>query len=120
MRRSDRVGDELRNVISQIIRDRLRDPRIPQIVSITEVRVTRDLSHADVYFSVYGGEDEKKGCTDALTSAASFIRREVGAAMKLRVLPELHFKLDESIEKAMHISRLIDETIRKQEKPQGE
>lgn len=111
MERSDRVGDEIRNVIAAILRDDIRDPRLPSLVSVTEVKVTRDLSHANAYISVYGDEQAKKDCQAALKSANGFIRREVVKRIKLRIAPEIHFILDESIERGINMSKLIDKAI---------
>ena len=115
MDRASRVGEEIRNNLSDIIRNKLRDPRIPPITSITEVRVSRDLSHANVYVSVYGEEEEKEACLAALKGSAGFARRELSGRMKLRIMPELHFILDESIERGIRISNLIDKTIKEDE-----
>lgn len=111
MERSDRVGDEIRNVLAAILRDEIRDPRLPAIVSVTEVKVTRDLSHANAYISVYGDDQEKADCQAALKSANGFIRREIVKRVKLRIAPEIHFILDESIEHGIRISKLIDQAL---------
>ncbi len=111
MERSDRVGEEMRKVLSVILREEIRDPRLPSFVSVTEVKVTRDLSHANVYISVFGDEQQKKDCQEALKSANGFIRREVVKRVKLRIAPEIHFILDESIEKGIRMSKLIDQAL---------
>jgi ribosome-binding factor A len=108
MERSDRVGDEMRSVLSTIIRDELRDPRIPDMVSIVGVRVTRDLSHAYAHVSILGGEEVKTDCKKALEHATGFIRREIGHRMRLRTTPEIHFVFDNSIERGIEITRMID------------
>lgn len=111
MDRSDRVGDEIRNVLAAILREEIRDPRLPSLVSVTEVKVTRDLSHANAYISVYGDENQKEDCKAALKSANGFIRREVAKRVKLRIAPEIHFILDESIERGIRMSKLIDQAL---------
>ena len=113
MQRSDRVGEEMKKILATIIREDLRDPRIPLLTSVTDVKVTRDLSHANIYISVYGTQYEKKECFDALKKGASFIRREVTGRMNLRISPELHFLRDDSIETGIKISGLIDEALKK-------
>ena len=113
MQRSDRVGEEMRKILAVIIRDEIRDPRVPLLASVTDVKVTRDLSHANVYISVFGSQKEKDECFAALKHANSFIRREVTQRMRLRISPELHFLKDESIEKGIRMSKLIDEAIKK-------
>jgi ribosome-binding factor A len=112
MQRSERVSEEMQKILSTILRDEIRDPRLPLLVSITDVKVTRDLSHANVYVSVYGTQKEKDDCFAALKSANSFIRREVVKRLDLRIAPELHFLHDDSIEKGIRMSKLIDDTIK--------
>lgn len=113
MQRSDRVGDEMRSVLAKIIRDDLKDPGLPPLVSIVGVRVTRDLSHAYAHISVLGDEQARADCKNALDRANGFIRREVGRRMRLRMIPELHFVYDHSIERGIEINRLIDDVIGK-------
>lgn len=109
MQRSDRVGDEIRTVVAEILRTGIKDPRLPAMVSVVEVRASRDLSHAHVYISVFGDEQQKKDALAALRSATGFIRRELTRRIRLRVAPELHFVIDESIERGIRLSQLIDE-----------
>ena len=111
MQRSDRVGDEIQKVVADLIQNEIKDPRLPPMVSVMEVRASRDLSHAHIYISVLGTEQQKKDCAAALKSAAGFIRREVARRVRLRVSPELHFVVDESIERGIRMSRLIDEAM---------
>ena len=106
-----RVSEEMKKEISDILRNEARDPRIPGMLSIVSVEVSRDFAHAKVYYSLLdaaGAKDAEK----ALASASGFVRRELGARIKLRRTPELHFKLDQSIERVQGISRLIAETIK--------
>ncbi|NLM77005.1 MAG: 30S ribosome-binding factor RbfA [Ruminococcaceae bacterium] len=111
MRRSDRVGDEIKRTIADLIQNEIKDPRLPAMVSVLDVAASRDLSHAKVYISVLGDEKARKDCAAAIHSATGFIRREVGLRLRLRVTPELHFSFDDSIERGIRISRLIDEAI---------
>ncbi len=111
MQRSERVGDEIRKIVAGLIQHEIKDPRLPALTSVTEVSVTRDLSHATIYVSVMGEEKEQKDCMAALKSASGFIRREIGRKIRLRVLPELHFQIDDSIERGIRMTRLIDETL---------
>jgi ribosome-binding factor A len=111
MQRSDRVGDELQRVIADIIQNDIKDPRLPGLVSITEVRVSRDLSHANVYVSVLGDAASRKDCAAALRSATGYIRREMTSRVRLRIAPELHFVFDDSIERGIRLTKLIDEAI---------
>ena len=111
MQRSDRVGDEIRKVIADLIQNEIKDPRLPAMVSVVDVEASRDLSHARIFISVLGDDQARKDCAAALRSAAGFIRREVAARVRLRAAPELSFIFDASIERGIRISRLIDEAI---------
>jgi ribosome-binding factor A len=111
MQRSDRVGDEIQKVVADLIQNEIKDPRLPPMASVVEVRVSRDLSHATIYVSVLGTEQQKKDCAAALQSAAGFIRREVAHRIRLRLSPELHFVVDESIERGIRMTRLIDDAM---------
>jgi ribosome-binding factor A len=117
--RSSRVGDEMQKALSQIIRNEVKDPRIPLMTSVLEVRMSHDLTHATVYLSVMADAKGKEDCKDAINSAAGFIRREVCKRIKLRVAPEIHYVFDESIEKGMKLMDLIDKTVR-EDKARGE
>jgi ribosome-binding factor A len=81
------------------------------MVSVVEVRASRDLSHAHIYISVLGDDQAKKDCAAALRSASGFIRREITSRIRLRISPELHFIFDDSIERGIRMSRLIDQAI---------
>jgi ribosome-binding factor A len=117
--RAARVADEMREILAQLIRDELKDPRVG-FVSIVKVEVSGDLRHAKIFVSVLGDEQQKKGSLKGLTSAAGFLRSEVARALQLRYTPELHFVLDESIERGQKIAQLLVEVQREQkEKDQG-
>lgn len=117
--RAARVADEMREILAQLIRDEVKDPRVG-FVSIVKVEVSGDLRHAKIFVSVLGDEQQKKGSLKGLTSAAGFLRSEVARALQLRYTPELHFVLDESIERGQKIAQLLVEVQREQkEKDQG-
>lgn len=111
MDRADRISEEVKREISSIIRNELKDPRLPEMISITAANVTRDLRTAKVFVSVLGTEEEKKNAIIGLKSAAGFIRREIGQRLKLRYTPELLFELDNSIERGVYITKLINDTV---------
>ncbi|NLO62774.1 MAG: 30S ribosome-binding factor RbfA [Clostridiaceae bacterium] len=102
----------MRKIISEILRNDVKDPRIPLMTSVVEVKMSNDLSHAKVFLSVLADEKGKQDLKEAITSASGFIRREVSQRINLRVAPDIQFVIDESIEKGMNLMRLIDETIR--------
>ena len=117
--RAARVGDEIQKVISQLLLTEDKDPRIPMMTSVMEVRMSSDLTHATVFLSVYGSQQEKRECMEAVNRASGFIRSQIAKRIKLRVAPELHFKLDESIEKGMDLMNLIDRTIKEDQERAG-
>ncbi len=108
--RTDRVGSQMQRELAMLVRDELDDPRLG-MVTIQAVRVVRDFSHAKVYFTVIGGELDVKETTRVLKEAAPFFRHELGHRIKIRALPELLFVYDESIERGMHLSALIEEAV---------
>ncbi len=118
--RAARVGDEIQKVISQLLLTEVKDPRIPMMTSVLEVRMSSDLTHATVFLSVYGSDKEKQDCMAAMERASGFIRSQVAKRVKLRVAPEMHFKLDESIQKGMELMDLIDRTIKEDQARGGD
>lgn len=121
--RAARVGDQMREIIAELLRDEVKDPRIG-FVSVVKVEVSSDLRHAKVHVSVLGGEQEKKETLKGLSSATGFLRSEVAQRLRLRYAPELHFVLDESIEHGQRIAQLLVEVQKEQQEkekagPQG-
>jgi ribosome-binding factor A len=106
--RNNRLSGEMKRVIADIIRKEVKDPRISDLMSVTDVSVTEDLKFAKVFISVYG---DSEPTLEALQSAKGFIRREVGKNIKMRITPELIFVKDDSIEKGIYMSSLIDKVI---------
>nr|UWI51349.1 30S ribosome-binding factor RbfA [Clostridioides difficile] len=103
--RTRRIAEEIRKVVSTMLINGVKDPRITSLVSVTDVEVTNDLRYAYVYVSILGGDEESS--LAGLKSAGGYIRREVGKNIKLRYIPEIIFKLDDSIEKGMYMDSLI-------------
>lgn len=108
-KRLNRISEEVKKVVSKLIYNGLKDPRINDMMTVTSVEVTRDLSFANIYISVLGDEKAKKDALEGLSSAKGFIRKEIGSEMDLRYVPEPVFHLDESIEKGMYMTKLIKE-----------
>ena len=107
-KRSDRIGEALREEISSILLQEINDPRI-QFVSITHVEVSADLQHAKIFVSILGSDEKKQEAFDGLKSARGFIQRKLGKRIRLRYTPEIIFKLDTSIDERMHIYELLQE-----------
>lgn len=107
--RSDRMGDEIRRIMASLVPRRLNDPRINENVSITAVDLSRDLSNARVYYSVYGDDKDREGAQAAFEKAKGFLRTELASQMRSRKVPRLHFIEDRSIREG----EAMDELIRK-------
>ena len=104
--RPNRLAETLKEEISQLIRVELKDPRIG-FVTLTSVDVADDLSHAKVYVSVLGAEEEGHASLDALNRAAGYVRSEIGKRVRLRHVPTIVFKYDPSIQHGAHIAKLL-------------
>ncbi len=108
-KRVQRIGEELRRVISDIIRSKIKDPRIPEIISVTNVIVTNDLSFAKIFVEIMGTKEEKEEAIEGLNSAKGFIKKEISSEVKLRQMPELIFILDETLDINQKMEELIEE-----------
>lgn len=104
-----RMNGEVQRVISTIIAQDIKDPRIHPMTSVLSVDVTPDLKYAKVYVSVLGDEEAKKNTSIGLRSASSHIRSQLAKMLNLRNTPELTFVMDDSIEYGISISKKIDE-----------
>jgi len=111
--RTRRIGEEIKKVVSRLLLEGLKDPRISSLVSVTDVNVTSDLKYAYIYISVLTGD--KDGTLKGLKSASGFVRKEIGKHVKLRYTPEIIFRLDDSIEKGVYMSNLIKNVNSKKE-----
>ena len=112
--RTQRIGEEIRKVVSAMLISGIKDYRINSLISVTDVEVTSDLSYAYVYVSILGGN--KESSMAGFKSACGYIRKEVGKNVKLRHTPEIIFKLDDSIEKGMYMENLIKKVNQESEK----
>lgn len=105
--RTERVGEQIRRELAAIIRDRLDDRRLA-MVSITEVWVSRDLAQSRVYVTFLGDDQEqRRQVVSELNRAAGFLRGELGRRMRIRTVPRLQFRYDESVERGAHLDALI-------------
>ena len=109
--RSQRVAEQIRRELAELIRLELKDPRVG-MVSITEVQVTPDYAHAKVFFSSMSGEEGLPEVVAGLQRSSGFLRRELGKRIRIHTLPQLHFEYDKSIEQGARLTRLIDEAVR--------
>jgi len=106
--RTERVGEQMQRELAELVRLEVKDPRV-RMVTLTGVEVARDYSHAKVYYTTLGNEHAK--VQQGLERAAGFLRSQLAHSMKLRVIPELHFVYDASVERGARLSKLIDEAI---------
>lgn len=112
--RGGRINEEVRREVSNIIQNEIKDPRMTAMVSVTSVKVTKDLRYAKVYVSIFSKTDEEKNDTlEALKRASGFIRKEIGIRINLRYNPQIIFELDDSINYGMHIDKLIEKVKEK-------
>lgn len=112
-KRINRISEEVKKAISYTISNDLKDPRVSSMTSVTHVEVTKDLRYANIYISVLGNDKEKNNTIKGLESAKGFIRNEIGNKIDLRYIPEPVFYLDESIERGIYMSKLIDKVNKK-------
>src|SRR5712691_9365501 len=106
LHRQEKLGELITQEISDLLRTRLKDPRIG-FASITRVEVSGDLRHAKVFVSVMGTDEEQEATMKGLRHAGGFLRHELASRLTLRYMPELVFKLDTSIAQGAHVLELI-------------
>jgi len=109
--RSARIADQIQRELAEIVRVDLRDPRVGTLVTLTGIELSRDQSHAKVFFTVLGGAPEVEHVLEGLQRASGFLRSQLAHRLSTRSVPELHFHYDESIERGVRLSRLIDEAV---------
>ena len=107
-RRIDRINEQLRDELSTVLARQIKDPRLDSLISLTRVESSSDLRSARVYISVLGNQEQQKEALDGLQSAASFLRREIRDRINMKHTPFMTYLLDESIQDADHILRLIN------------
>ncbi|WGD37994.1 30S ribosome-binding factor RbfA [Lysinibacter sp. HNR] len=104
--RARKLAERIQQIIAKRLEKGLRDPRMG-FVTITDVRVTGDLQHASVFYTVYGTDEERAGSAAALKAATGMLRTEVGRNLTTRLTPQLEFILDGIPENANHINELL-------------
>jgi ribosome-binding factor A len=105
-----RIADQIQRELSELVREELRDPRV-KLVTLTGVELSRDQSHAKVFFTVLGSAEEIEACGEGLARAGGFLRAGLAHRLSTRTVPALHFAYDDSIERGVRLSRLIDEAV---------
>ena len=118
-RRTERINGVIRQEISLLLSRELNDPRLSGVVTITKVDIATDLQHARVYVSVLGDQAHKETVLKGINSATGFIRRELRGRLYLRHVPNLDFVLDESLEDAAQIFKLMDDLLLEGQSSEG-
>lgn len=108
--RSLRIADQIQRELADLIRNELKDPRI-HMITLTGVDVSHDYAHAKVFYTTLRDEADNFLIQNGLENAAGFLRNQLLHRLKLRVIPQLHFIYDESVERGMRLSQLIDEAV---------
>ncbi|HCJ28032.1 MAG TPA: 30S ribosome-binding factor RbfA [Pseudomonas sp.] len=111
--RTQRIGDQMQRELALLIQREVKDPRLG-LVTITAVDVSRDLSHAKVFITVMGKDDDEgavKANLRILNEAGGFLRMQLGKAMKLRTVPQLHFNYDASVRRGVELTSLIERAV---------
>ena len=106
--RQDKLADLLKQRISDIIRFKMKDPRIG-FITVTHVKLSSDCRHARIYVSVYGSGEDAKSTLEGLESAKGFIRTAMGSRIRLRYIPQIEFVLDDTMKHSMRIGELLKE-----------
>jgi ribosome-binding factor A len=107
--RSERVAGEMRRELARLIQMEVKDPAVG-FISVSDVEVSRDLSHAKVFVTVFE-EDKAKDSVRALNKAAGFLRGRLGQEMRIRSVPELSFRHDDSVETGQRMDQLIEQAV---------
>ena len=108
--RLEKINEELKKELSQIISFEIKDPRVTGIISVTKVSVTQDLKYAKVYISTMN--KEKLEVIKGLKSASGYLRSEISRRINLRYTPELIFELDDSMEYGAHIQNVLKDIMK--------
>lgn len=112
------IEKEILKVVSTALLEDIKNPKVKEIVSLTKVRVTEDLKFADLYFTVLSTKNKKsdeKSVEEGLNEIKGFLRKKVASELSLRFIPEMRIKIDDSIEYAVRMSKLLDDIKKKQE-----
>jgi ribosome-binding factor A len=106
-KRKSRLEHDIKRYLSQIVHKSIKDPRVNEHLTVTEVRITEDMKYAKVFISSIGEEKERKESVDILNKAKGYIRKELSSNLNTRFTPEIIFYLDESIENSIKINTLL-------------
>ncbi len=108
--RTDRIVEQIRRELAELIRLELKDPRV-SLVTLTDVEITPDYAHAKVFYTTLAEAEQRAEIERGLKRSAGFLRRELGRRVRIHHTPELHFVFDASVERGTHLSQLIDQAV---------
>ena len=108
--RSRRIAEQVQRELSDLIRLQLKDPRVGMI-TITDVEVTPDNAHAKIYFTLLGQASRIDEAAAGLQHAAGYLRSQLAQRLRVRIVPQLHFEYDASVERGIRLSQLIDAAV---------
>lgn len=114
-----RINNEVHRELSNIIRTQIKDPRVSEMTSVTDVYVAPDLKTCKAYISVLGDDEQLRGTIEGLQSAVGFIRKKLAENVNLRNTPEITFFADDSIAYGVKMSKMIDDAIKDKEQSNG-
>lgn len=106
--RSRVTGETVREVVAEILLSEIKDPRV-ELVTVTSVKMSPDLRHADVYVTAHGGQERYGETLEGLRSASGRIRTLLGRRVRMRYVPELAFRIDQTVDEAMRIDEMLRE-----------
>ena len=109
--RTEKLRQLLKEEVSDILRREIKDPRLG-FFTIIDAEITSDLQHAKIFVSILGTEEERKQSMDVLKHAQHFVRQEFGKRVRMKTLPDIQFKLDETVDKGVRILELLEEIKR--------
>jgi ribosome-binding factor A len=119
-KRVNRLNSLLKEVLAEVIRSEVKDPRMAPLVTVTSVDISKDLHHAKVYISIIGDEKQRRETLEALESASGFIGINASKKVTMRYFPVLTFKLDTTVDEQMKIDALLEKIHREEEnRPNG-
>lgn len=103
-----RLQAEIQRIVSELLIEGLKDPRIDPMTSVSKVELSNDTSVATIYFSIYGSQKTKEDTLDALENAKGYIRSRLAKVLEIRQVPELRFRIDESVEYSIEIQKILN------------
>ncbi len=116
--RQEKLNELLREEVSYILRREFKDPRLG-FVTVTGAEISPDMRHAKIFVSIMGSEEEKQRNMAVLKNAESFARQALAKRVKMRILPQIEFRLDSSVERGVRIFELLEQVKREEGKKEG-